>query len=136
MQTDSEFADAYGELPVLETYVTPDVFKARGEMYVSKPLIGRLSNNIVIHGDGEVKFDSKGSYEGYEVIYQAYHEPHKVEGRNNFILGMWMAPIVEQETHSHDLMAEPVTMAIREFDEPVLSIGNERFIPHLVELGE
>lgn len=132
-QCDSEFSNEYGELPVLETYMTPDVFKARGEMYVSKPLIGRLSNNIQIHGDGEVKYDSKGSYEGYEVIYQAYHEPHKVEGRNNFILGMWMAPLADLDADAHPLMADPATMAIREFDEPVLSIGNERFIPHLVQ---
>jgi glutathionylspermidine synthase len=131
METDSNFKGKYGHLPYLKTYMSPDVFLASGQKYVSKPLIGRLSNNITIYEGCDISYQSDGFYSDSPMVYQEYCEPCKVEGRNNFILGMWMAPIFE-DNGRYELGSTAVTLCIREFDNPVLSVSNERFIPHLL----
>lgn len=91
-----------------------------GEHWVEKPVVGRLSNNIKIWYKGEVVSDTGGYYSEENTVFQEFTPPRKVEGRNNFILGMWMCG-----KHS-------ASMCAREFDTEVLSISNERFIPHIV----
>lgn len=130
LETDVQYRYRYGHLPFLRTYVSPEPFTAAGEAYVAKPLIGRLSNNIRIHGeDGTVNFESDGSYGEEPCVYQEYCPPGKVEGRNNFIVGQWMCPYVDDPA---PLVMQASSLCIREFDQPVLSIKNERFIPHLI----
>lgn len=117
------------ESPILETYLSPDRFIESGRKFVSKPVIGRLSMNIQIHNpDGTVDFESEGSYDDVPRIYQEYCEPGQVEGRNNFILGIWISPNGHRVLGQY--ITEPQTLCIREFDEPVLGLQNERFIPH------
>jgi glutathionylspermidine synthase len=94
-------------------------------------VLGRLSSNIRIHnGLGELEHESQGGYEDCERVYQEFCPPHRVEGRNNFILGMWM--VSEARTLLSGHVGHAATMCIREFDAPVLELTNERFIPHIV----
>lgn len=93
---------------------------ALGNHWVEKPVVGRLSNNIKIWKDGVVVSDTGGFYSDECTVFQEYTPPRKVQGRNNFILGMWMCG-----EYSGSLCA-------REFDSEVLSISNERWIPHVV----
>lgn len=97
---------------------------AFGNYWVEKPVVGRLSNNIKIWKSGVVVSDTGGFYSDENTVFQQYTPPCKVEGRNNFILGMWMCG-----EFSGSLCA-------REFDSEVLSISNERWIPHIVVEGE
>ena len=132
METDTEFAFSWDHLPVLKTYVDPDEAKKRlGSRYVTKPPTGRLSNNIKIWKDGQLEYESDGSYDGCPVVYQEYHAPSVVNGTSSFIGCAWMSPM---KPRSLEMQAS--TLAFREFDERVLSITNERFIPHLVELEQ
>ncbi|PSV00918.1 glutathionylspermidine synthase family protein [Photobacterium kishitanii] len=96
--------------------------------YVQKPLMGRLSSNIKIYHGGDVSYESGGGYGEDDVIYQEYCAPVGVKGRNNAILGVWMTPWSDGAA----MFSEASSLAIREFDSPVLSIANERFIPHVV----
>lgn len=106
---------------ILPTWLACDApFALNGGHWVEKPVVGRLSNNIKIWKDGAVVSDTGGFYSDENTVFQIYCPPRKVEGRNNFILGMWMCG-----EHSASLCA-------REFDSEVLSISNERWIPHIV----
>lgn len=128
MEKDSSFKAKWSHLPVLKTYLTADPFIAKGEGYVSKPAGGRMSANVTFYNaDGSVRFKSDGCYEGTEMVYQELCAPCHVEGRNNFIIGMFMAPTYV------DYKADAATFCIREFESPVLKSSNERFIPHIVE---
>jgi glutathionylspermidine synthase len=91
------------------------------EKCVEKPATGRLSNNIKIwNHNSELVSDTGGFYAEENTVVQVYCAPRRVEGRNNFILGMWMCG---------DMAAG---ICAREFDTEVLSISNERFIAHIV----
>lgn len=129
LATDEDFAAEHGDLPFLRTYLSPQPFLDAGEAYVEKPLMGRLSNNIRIHdAEGGLSFASDGMYADEPCVYQAYCAPGRVEGRNNFIVGQWMAAYASPEP----LVMQAASLCIREFDKPVLDIKNERFIPHLI----
>lgn len=131
METNKWYWGEYRYLPILPTYMSPDRFTKDRQPFVQKPLVGRLSNNITIHqGDGDVLFASDGAYEGEPCVYQAYCPPGQLEGRNNFIVGQWMAADASTD---EPLVMQAASLCIREFDKPVLDIGNERFIPHLIE---
>lgn len=131
METDTIFQMRYGHLPVLETRLTESEFVKSGRKFVSKPVIGRLSSNVTIHNaDGSPEFEAGGFYPYTERVYQEYCEPGHVDGRNNFILCMWMAPTPNE--WNGNPRAECGTLCIREFDDAVLSLANERFIPHLI----
>ncbi|AXF53102.1 MAG: glutathionylspermidine synthase domain-containing [Caudoviricetes sp.] len=99
---------------MLESEFTPAIGK-----WVEKPVVGRLSNNIKIWNNGELESDTGGYYTGENTIFQAYCPPGQVNGKN-FILGFWMCG-----KHS-------ASVCFREFDSEVLSISNERFVPHIV----
>lgn len=132
-----DFRFKYKGLPILPSYMTPEKFINNGEKYVAKPIIGRLSMNIRIIDPNEgVEFESDGGYEETVCIYQQYHAPYKVEGRNNFIACCWMAPEVNENYRTNSLNSLATTFCIREFDKPVLDIMNERFIPHLIDFDE
>lgn len=131
MENDCDYYDRWKHVPGLRTYLTPEPFLEKGESYVSKPVIGRLSSNIMIYnGSGELEHESLGGYTDCEKVYQEFCPPHQVEGRNNFILGMWMVSEARINNQGHKGAA--ATMCIREFDAPVLELTNERFIPHIV----
>lgn len=87
--------------------------------WVEKPVVGRLSNNIKVWNHGEVESDTGGFYTGETTVMQQYRAPGKMNGKN-FIMGFWMCG-------SH-----AATLCMREFDQDVLSISNERYIPHIV----
>lgn len=131
METDAEYYERWKHVPGLRTYLSPDPFLKSGEAFVSKPVLGRLSSNIQIHNiGGEVQHQSTGNYAKCERVYQEYCPPHQVEGRNNFILGMWM--VSEARIDSNEHIGHAATLCIREFDSPVLELTNERFIPHIL----
>ena len=120
---DDDFWRDWSGVKILPTYTSWEEFHSEYPKSdsVEKPVIGRLSNNIRIHGkDGELKSDTGGYYPDAATIHQHYMAPGKVEGRNNFILGMWMCD------------DEAASLCFREFDEEVLSIANERWIPHVL----
>lgn len=96
--------------------------------YAKKPIMGRLSSNIEIYIDCTLKSKSEGCYDNTPFIYQEYCSPRGIDGRNNAILGTWLAPY----HHGDALVMEASTLAIREFDSDVLSIQNERFMPHVI----
>lgn len=122
METSVSFKQKFGDVKLIPTYI--DGMALRGKKHVTKPVVGRLSNNIRIYDEqGMLLSATEGHYRLENVVSQLYMAPRKVEGRNNFILGMWM-----MGKHSASLCA-------REFDTEVLSIQNERWIPHIVVEG-
>ena len=129
LDTESEFREQYGHLPFLKSSLSSETFQQSGMDYVSKPLMGRLSNNITIIQQGETTYASDGMYKDEPLLFQEYCAPGQVEGRHNFIAGMWMAPIGQERA---PLVMQAASLCIREFDQPVLNISNERFIPHLL----
>ncbi|MFK4132458.1 glutathionylspermidine synthase family protein [Pseudomonas luteola] len=131
LETDDDFRSKWGHLPWLRTYLTDEPFRSKGLAYVSKPVIGRLSANVEIYNEeGVLQNRNEGNYAQCERVYQEFHAPGRVEGRNNFIVGMWMAPDSRHMSKTH--RAQAATFCIREFDAPLLQLQNERFIPHLV----
>lgn len=131
LDNDPSFQSKYGDLPFLRTYMGPERFVEEGSSYVQKPLIGRLSNNIrIFDGESNLEFESPGAYGEIDCVFQEFCAPGKVEGRNNFIVGQWMA---RMSYPPEPLMMEAASLCIREFDKPVLDIKNERFIPHLIK---
>lgn len=134
-ETDEEFKLISSHLPFLKTYMTPNTFIKNHCSYVSKPLVGRLSNNISIYDKDknfEDPFRSGGVYENTQCVYQEYCEPYKVEGRQKFIACCWLSPLLTGTGNYNSLESQAASFCIREFDNPVLDIGNERFIPHLI----
>ncbi|AFH14808.1 glutathionylspermidine synthase [Pseudomonas phage Lu11] len=132
IETDEDFRLRYENVPVLPTYLNNQRFLQVGEKFVSKPKIGRMSNNITIfNADGSHNYSTDGAYDGDDVVYQMYAPPFQVPGRNNFIIGMFMVPDVST---NYVTMRESTaaTLCIREFESPTLSWKNERFIPHIL----
>lgn len=125
------YACEWDDVPTLATYRSPDPFIKSGLSYVQKPVVGRMSSNVKIFGDeNELVHASEGPYTD-DCVYQAYCPPGQVEGRNNFIIGMFMVPdAVEDRDDMFDSTA--ATLCIREFESPTLSWKNERFIPHII----
>jgi glutathionylspermidine synthase len=131
LETDDEFRSKWGHVPTLRSYLSPDVFVSNGLPYVAKPVLGRLSSNVRIFDENNVlQNENEGHYGDCECVYQEFHAPGRVEGRNNFIVGMWMAPKSRYGSKTHE--AQAATFCIREFDEAILQLKNERFIPHLI----
>lgn len=122
METNPSFARSFGNVKLIPSYLKRPM-GAFGEHWVEKPVVGRLSNNIKIWYKGEIVSDTGGYYSEENTVFQEFTPPRKVEGRNNFILGMWMCG------------KYAASMCAREFDTEVLSISNERFIPHIVVEG-
>jgi glutathionylspermidine synthase len=119
MEESGSFASKFGHVKLLRTYLKRPS-GALGNHWVEKPVVGRLSNNIKIWEKGEVVSDTGGYYSEENTVFQEYCAPYQVEGRNNFILGHWMMNKYSAGT------------CFREFDSKVLSISNERWIPHIV----
>lgn len=123
METSRSFEQKFGHVKLIPTYLTPSEFRFTHRC-VEKPVVGRLSNNIrILDLFGNIVSDTGGHYTGENTVFQQYMAPRKVEGRNNFILGMWM------------MGKYSGSMCAREFDSEVLSIKNERWIPHTVVEG-
>ena len=122
METSVSFQQKFGQVKLIPTYLGHPR-GAFGSKWVEKPVVGRLSNNIKVWDREVLVSDTGGHYSGENTVFQRYMAPRKVEGRNNFILGLWMCG-----KHSASLCA-------REFDTEVLSIQNERWIPHIVVEG-
>lgn len=122
METSRSFGQKFRDVKLIPTYLKHPR-GAFGNHWVEKPVVGRLSNNIKVWKGSYLMSDTGGHYREENTVFQQYMAPRKVEGRNNFILGMWM-----MGKHSASLCA-------REFDTEVLSISNERWIPHIVVEG-
>lgn len=132
LETDSMFAQQYRHLPILKTYTSAAKFIAAGAPYVAKPKIGRMSCNVeIFNGQNDKQFGTEGPYTD-DAVYQQYHAPGSVVGRNNFIVGMFMVPDVATDLNAMR-GATASTLCIREFDSPVLGVSNERFIPHVLD---
>lgn len=131
VENEDWYAEMYSHLPFLRTYMNVEECQERGIFdYVEKPVIGRLSNNIKIYHNDKLEFESDGFYEDSETIFQEYMKPSKIGDRNNSILCVWMTPIETEESEPMIMVA--TNICFREFDNPVLSIKNERFIPHYI----
>ncbi len=111
---------------LLPTYMTES---KPAEMldYASKPIIGRLSNNIKIFRDGVEAQATEGPYELFPRIVQQYAPPCRSE-RSQFIVGSWMAPYTANQD-PHEMEAS--LLCIREYEGDVTHIDGESFIPHL-----
>lgn len=121
MTEDPSFRERWQHLPHLHTELSPEFFIKAGLDYVAKPAIGRLSQNISIHQQGHISVQTEGQYQDESMVYQAYVSPYQVAGRNNFIVGGWLAG------------QKVCTLCFREFDGAVLNLKNERFIAHLLQ---
>lgn len=121
----------WADVPTLATYVHDDNPFAGVKAFVSKPKVGRMSSNVTIYdARGDITHHTDGPYPDDGVV-QEYHAPHQVEGRNNFIIGMFMVP--DAVVVQRDLLGSTAaTLCIREFESPTLSWKNERFIPHVL----
>lgn len=122
MITNVEFMQKHINVRIIPTWLQADAQQGlvRGGKWVEKPVVGRLSNNIKIWDEGKVVSDTGGFYTGENTVFQLFCAPKQVEGRKNFIMGFWMCG------------EYAATLCMREFDSEVLSISNERYIPHIV----
>lgn len=121
LENDESFSK-YKSLPHIPTYYTNEF----GNTYVSKPVTGRMSHNITIVKDHITIKATEGEYSDTPVIYQPYVPPGSING-SNFLMGLWVSP-------HHDINENWVsTICIREFDDAVLGINNERFVPHILK---
>lgn len=120
------YKDKFGHLPFIETRT----WLPKKGKWVEKPVIGRLSSNIRIHGNGELLSTTAGGYGTEKTVFQKYVSPAKVGERNNSIMCMWMSNAPGAAGFNKGGSA--ATLCFREFDEEVLSLANERFIPHIV----
>jgi glutathionylspermidine synthase len=118
LETDEVFYARWGKTAHLRTYLTPDRFIQERRDYVSKPVLGRLSQNISIIKNGITEVTTDGMYSHEPMVYQEYLAPGQVQGRNNFIVGAWMSA------------GNVTSLCFREFDGAVLNLSNERFIAH------
>lgn len=125
------YGEEWDDVATLATFTSPERFIQAGQSYVQKPKVGRMSANVKVFGDeNELVHEAEGPYTD-DCVYQAYCPPGQVEGRNNFIIGMFMVPdAVEDRDDMFDSTA--ATLCIREFESPTLSWKNERFIPHII----
>lgn len=131
VENDEHFQRIYGNIPFLRTYLSKEECIANDIVdYVEKPVIGRLSNNISIYKNDVLDFQSDGFYDDSPMVYQEYCAPQKIGDRNNSILCTWLSPF---ESENVPLIMESSNICFREFDNPVLSIKNERFIPHFIK---
>lgn len=109
----------------LKTYSTPDMFIENNIEYVSKPIIGRFSQNVSIHlpgKTGEKILDSTSTpYDEERLIYQEFCEPGNICG-SHFLVCPWT------------IAGKYAGVGIREFDQLINRNSNERFVPHIVEL--
>lgn len=119
MTISKSFKEKFGDVKLIPAYLDFEFEPVNGK-WVEKPVVGRLSNNIKVWNGGVIESDTGGFYTGENTIFQAYCPPGKVDGRNNFIMGFWMCG------------KYAASLCFREFDSEVLSIANERFIPHIV----
>lgn len=124
---ESEFVEQHRDAMA---YLLPTFMREPVDMprYVRKPLMGRLSRNIAIMSNGEVEYETDGDYWDCPMIYQEYCETGALHERGKAIVGVWMAPYGREA-----LVMEASTLCVREYDDAVTDIGNERFIPHIVE---
>jgi glutathionylspermidine synthase len=130
-ESDPMYADSWDDVPTLATYRSDDNPFHGKQAYVSKPVLGRMSSNVTIYNsNGNVEGATEGPYP-MDNIVQEYHAPGRIEGRDNFIIGMFMVPdpVV---LHRDMPQATAGTLCIREFDSNVLNVENERFIPHIL----
>lgn len=127
METDEHCKRNWGHLPFLPTYMEPDKFIAAGEAYVSKPVIGRMSQNITLHdGKNQVICETDGAYPEKRV-YQKFCPPVSPTPGANAIYGMFMSP--DGDDHRSVTAG---SLCVREFDTVILNVSNERFIPHVL----
>jgi glutathionylspermidine synthase len=121
----------WADVPTLPTYVSTENHFLGKRGFVEKPKVGRMSSNVKVFDQfGTCTHETDGPYPDDSVV-QGYHAPYQVEGRNNFIIGMFMVP--DAVNVQRDMLgATAATLCIREFESPTLSWKNERFIPHIL----
>lgn len=117
----------YADLPLLKTYMEPSPFINTNAPYVSKPNMGRMSANVTIHTQTGEAYTSEGPYDGTTRVYQEFCPAHQLNGRNDFIIGMFVVPDEGGAT------CTAATLCIREFNGKVVGWHNERWIPHYLE---
>lgn len=118
LESDASFHADWKDVPHLRAYLSTGQFQKSGTDYVAKPVVGRLSQNITIIRAGAVVEQTGGMYGAEPMVFQEYVAPGQVQGRNNFIVGCWLAA------------GKGATLCFREFDGAVLDLHNERFIAH------
>lgn len=89
--------------------------------YVRKPTIGRFSSNITLIKDLVVHEKTEGIYGEGDFINQQYRPCGKTEKGANFIMCVWY------------FNGKACNIAFREFDDKILEVNNERYVPHMVK---
>lgn len=108
----------------IRTYTSPYEFIREGVPYVSKPVIGRFSQNITFHQDGDTT-TTEGVYGEERLIYQELIEPTTTPDGKRFIFCPWL------------MLDEVSGFSFRRFDGIVNDEKQEYFIPHyLIEESE
>lgn len=89
--------------------------------YVRKPTIGRFSANISLIQDLKVVERTEGIYAEGDFINQPYRPCGKTDAGANFIMCVWY------------FNGKACNIAFREFDDKILEVNNERYVPHMVK---
>lgn len=98
--------------------------------YVTKPINGRISNNISFYENGNLIAESEGYYADDTLLYQEMCETgHHDDADTKAIVCSWMSPWMD---NPEPLAMEAAGLAVREFNGKILTLKNERFVPHLV----
>lgn len=129
-ETDEDFRNRWSAVPVIRTYLQPDVFLSEGKSHVSKPAMGYQSSNIEIYDEaGGLVLSTEGDLLTQERVYQDYVPSGSMDDESRFILSIWMASGSRSTATGHPAFAS--ALCFREFDSEVTDVDSERFIPHI-----
>ncbi|MGI1988626.1 glutathionylspermidine synthase family protein [Shewanella glacialipiscicola] len=97
-----------------------------GRAHVSKPIYGRLSNNITFYDEsGNVTDSTGGHYDDSPLVYQDKVTLCSIENEAYTMVNVWMTP-----SQGQGLFMKSGCIALRECDTAITSIRNERFLNH------
>lgn len=129
-ETDEDFRNRWGAVPIIRTYLQPDIFLQEGKPFVSKPALGYQSSNIeIFDGAGGLVMSTDGDLIAQERVYQDYVPSGSMDDESRFILSVWMASGSRASSTEHPAYAS--ALCFREFDAEVTDLETERFIPHI-----
>lgn len=99
-----------------------------GRAHVSKPIYGRLSNNITFYDEhGEITDSTGGYYNDSPLVYQDKVRLCSIGNEAYTMVNIWMTP-----SEGLGLFMKPGCLALRECDTAITSIRYERFLNHTV----
>ena len=122
------------ESGILPTFTDENVANIKSDMYVRKPIYGRMSANIEVYENKESSHkvaDTGGDYQDELFINQPFAPLNKLSGEN-YQLRVWMAPVKEENSHEH--LFSSCGLAVRKSSSDFsMDVETEVFIPHIIE---